>query len=77
MPEDDHQFLQQDQTCPPYGYYSLLRMSIPPHGREPRYPMLPPHHPPHHMIGAPPSPKYAMMGLPHHISPFPSTSIRV
>ena len=54
MPEDDHQFLQQDQPCPPYGYSTLPRMSMPPYGRRPRYPMPPPHHPPHHMIGAPP-----------------------
>ena len=31
MPEDDHQFLQQDQPRPHYGYSSLPRMTIPPH----------------------------------------------
>ena len=72
MPEDDHQFLQQDQPRPPYGYSFLPRMSMPPHGEGPRYPMTPPHHPPHHIIGTPPPPGYAMMGPPHHMPPFPS-----
>lgn len=72
MPEDDHQFLQQDQPRPHYGYSSLPRMTMPPHGGGPRYPMPPPHHPPHHMMGAPPPPGYAMMGPPHHMPPFPT-----
>ena len=72
MPEDDHQFLQ-DQSRPHYGY-SLPRMSMPPHGGGPRYPLPPHHHPPHHMMGAPPPPGYPMMGPahPHHMPPFPS-----
>ena len=75
MPEDDHQFLQQEQPCPHDGYSSLPRMGIPPHGGGPQYP-LPPHHhpPPHHMMGAPPPPGYPMMGPahPHHMPPFPT-----
>ena len=60
MPGDDHQFLQQDQPRPHYGYSSLPTLSMPPHGGGPRYPLPPPHH--HHMMGAPPPPGYAMMG---------------
>ena len=74
MPEDDHQFLQ-DQSRPHYGYSSLPRMSMPPHGGEPRYPLPPPHHHrPHHIMGAPPPPGYPLKGPahPHHMPPFPS-----